>query len=94
MCKLCNATTSHQEAQEVKSDKHYEHQERHRPTDASACLVPWAEGYRHLGLKTNLYLVSFRPFFYVMILLTFLPNYEKLSNSINISVILHYFVVI
>jgi hypothetical protein len=33
-------------------------------------------------------------FFYIMLLFSFLLNYEKLSDSINVNVTLHYFVVV
>jgi hypothetical protein len=53
--KLCNATTgadyipcldNEAAIRKLKSDKHYEHRERHCPADAPACLVPLTEGYR------------------------------------------------
>jgi hypothetical protein len=47
-----------------------------------------------VGLKTDsFYPVPFRPFFYIMLLFPFLPNYKKLSYSINFNFILHDFVV-
>jgi hypothetical protein len=50
--------------------------------------------HAYVGLKTDsFYPVPFRPFFYIMLLFPFLPNYKKLSDSINFNFILHYFVV-
>ncbi|KAK8449972.1 hypothetical protein SEVIR_7G294200v4 [Setaria viridis] len=53
--KLCNATTgadyipcldNEAAIRKLKTNKHYEHRERHCPADAPACLVPLPEGYR------------------------------------------------
>ncbi|PUZ63164.1 hypothetical protein GQ55_3G046000 [Panicum hallii var. hallii] len=53
--KLCNVTTgadyipcldNEAAIKKLKSNKHYEHRERHCPDDAPTCLVPLPEGYR------------------------------------------------
>jgi hypothetical protein len=59
------------------------------------CMVWYQSQYILLNLKTdNLYPIWFQPFFYIMVLFPFLPNYEKLLDSINFNVILHYFLVV
>ncbi|KAG2615159.1 hypothetical protein PVAP13_3NG071500 [Panicum virgatum] len=53
--KLCNVSTgadyipcldNEAAIRKLKSNKHYEHRERHCPSDAPTCLVPLPEGYR------------------------------------------------